>query len=186
MGEKKVDLSGYVNNHGLKNKLSRVAWKFVWTLFARFTPRWVLNFWRVGLMRLFGVKAGPHCRVPGGTDIWYPSHLTMGERVWLDVGVKLYCVDRVALGDNVIISDSAYICTAEHDIGDPHFKLKTAPVTIKDGAWVAAHAIVLPGVTIGKGAVVAAGAVVTRDVPPWTVVAGVPAKVVKNRELKKA
>ena len=62
--------------------------------------------------------------------------------------------------------------------------LKTVSATICDGAWIGARAFVLPSVTIGEGAVVAACAVVTRDVPPWTVVAGNPAKVVQTRELK--
>ena len=107
----------------------------------------------------------------------------MGRNVWIDVNVKIYCVDRVTIGNNAIISDGAYLCTAEHDITDRGFQLQTKPITIGDCAWIAARAIVLPGVTIGEGAVVAAGAVVTRDVPAWTVVAGSPAKVVKKREL---
>lgn len=179
-----VDLSQYQNRHGWRNMLGRFIWKGVWTFLARPTPRWVLNWWRVLLMRLFGAKVGANCRVPGCTDIWYPSRMTMGRNVWIDVSVKVYCVDSVKIGNNVIISDSAYLCTAQHDIVDREFKLITAPIVIGDSAWIAARAIILPGVTIGEGAVVAAGAVVTRDVPPWTVVAGSPARIVKKRELK--
>ena len=114
-------------------------------------------------------------------DVWIPSRLRMGSQVWIDKNVNLYNVERITIGDNVIISDGAYICTATHDIASPRFDLVTRPVRICDNAWIAAKAIVLPGVTIGEGAVVAAGAVVTRDVEPWMVVGGNPARVIKKR-----
>ena len=110
-----------------------------------------------------------------------PSRLVMGGQVWIDRNVCLYNVDRISIGDNAIISDGAFICTASHNIAKSDFPLVTAPVFIGAGAWIAARAIVLPGVTIGDGAVVAAGAVVSKDVEPWTVVAGNPAKPVKKR-----
>ena len=105
----------------------------------------------------------------------------MGSQVWIDRDVNLYNVDRITIGDNAIVSDGAYICTASHDISKGDFPLTTAPINIGAGAWVAAHACVMPGVTIGEGAVVAAGAVVTKDVPPWTVVGGNPARPIKKR-----
>lgn len=76
--------------------------------------------------------------------------------------------------------------TAEHDIDDPYFVGTEAPVHIGDYAWISSRATILPGVRIGNGAVVAAGAVVTKDVPDYTVVGGVPAKLigVRNNQLK--
>lgn len=180
-----VNLAKYQNRHGIRNFFVRFVWKLVWTLLARPTPRWILNGWRVFILKCFKARIGAKCRVPGGTDIWYPSRLTMGRSVWIDVNVKLYCVNRITLGNNVIISDGAYLCTAQHDITDPAFALTTAPITIGDSAWIGARAIILPCRKIGEGAVVAAGAVVTRDVEPWTVVAGNPARVIKKRELKR-
>ena len=73
--------------------------------------------------------------------------------------------------------------TGSHSLTSPTFDLITKPITIKDNVWVATGAIVLPGVTIGEGAVVAAGSVVTKDVEPWTVVGGNPAKFIKKRVL---
>ena len=73
--------------------------------------------------------------------------------------------------------------TASHDVSSPHFDLVRKPVVICDNVWIAMGAIVLPGVTIGEGAVVAAGAVVAKDVLPWTVVGGNPARFIKKREL---
>lgn len=180
-----VNLAKYKNRHGIRNFFVRFVWKLVWTVLARPTPRWILNGWRVFILKCFKARIGAKCRVPGGTDIWYPSRLTMGRSVWIDVNVKLYCVNRITLGNNVIISDGAYLCTAQHDITDPAFALTTAPITIGDSAWIGARAIILPGRKVGEGAVVAAGAVVTRDVEPWTVVAGNPARVIKKRDLRK-
>ena len=82
------------------------------------------------------------------------------------------------IGKNVCIGEDVRLITGSHDVTSPHFNLVTRPITINDNVWIATGAIVLPGVTIGEGAVVAAGAVVTKDVEPWSVVAGNPAKFI--------
>lgn len=86
------------------------------------------------------------------------------------------------IGRNVSVSPEVMILTASHDMNDPGFALINLPVVIEDYVWIGTRATILPGVTIGRGAVVAAGAVVTRDVAPMTVVAGVPAKPVGERQ----
>lgn len=94
------------------------------------------------------------------------------------------CLDGrrgVTIGDNVSISPHVFILTEQHDIDDPAFATEGAPVVIGNRAFVGTRAIILPGVTIGEGAVVATGAVVTRDVPPYSVVAGVPARPIRKR-----
>lgn len=179
-----VDLRLYRNWHGLKNQIVRLSWSMVWMAFARWTPRFVLNRYRALILRCFGARVGTGCRLTSSMEVWIPSRLRMGSHVWIDKNVNLYDVERITIGDNVIISDGAYICTATHDVTSRAFELVTAPVTIKSCAWIAAKAIVLPGVTIGEGAVVGAGAVVTKDVEPWAIVAGNPARVVRKRELK--
>ena len=88
------------------------------------------------------------------------------------------------IGKNVCIGEDVRLITGSHDVTSPHFNLVTRPITINDNVWIATGAIVLPGVTIGEGAVVGAGSVVTKDVEPWTVVGGNPAKFIKKRELK--
>lgn len=180
-----VDLRRYRNWHGFKNQLVRLVWTLTWTLLARWTPRFVLNRYRAGILRLFGARLGTKCRLTASMEVWIPSRLFVGSHVWIDRNVNLYDVDRITIGDNAIISDGAYICTATHDVTSRTFALVTAPVTIKSSAWIAAKAIVLPGVTIGEGAVVGASAVVTKDVAPWTIVAGNPARVIGKRELRR-
>ena len=108
----------------------------------------------------------------------------MGERSSIADGAWVYCMDEITIGDCVCIGEDVQLLTGSHSLSSPTFDLVTRPITIKDNAWVATGAIVLPGVTIGEGAVVAAGAVVTKDVEPWTVVGGNPAKVIGKRELR--
>lgn len=103
------------------------------------------------------------------------EHCTIGDTCFLDGRSGLTIKDCVNLGSHV------RIYTREHDVQSPVFAETGGPVVIDDYAWVASHAIVLPGVTVGRGAVVAAGAVVTSDVPPFAIVGGVPAKVIGTR-----
>jgi putative colanic acid biosynthesis acetyltransferase WcaF len=107
----------------------------------------------------------------------------MGEYACLSEFVDCYCVDRIRVGAHATVSQYAFLCTASHDVQDPHMRLIKAPITIGDGAWVCAGTYVGMGITIGEGAVAAARAVVVKDVPPWTVVGGNPARFIKRREL---
>ena len=114
----------------------------------------------------------------------YPWRLAIGERSSIGDGAWIYCLDQISIGKNCCIGEDVRLLTGSHDISSPTFDLVTKPITIHDNVWVATGATILPGVTIGEGAVVAAGAVVTRDVEPWIVVGGNPAKFIKNRLLK--
>lgn len=183
-GEGQIDLAAYRNSHGYRNMAIRLLWRVAWVFGAGWTPRFMLNRWRAFLLRTFGAKIGRHCRLNSSMEVWMPSRLFMGYQVWIDRNVNLYNVDRITIGDNAIISDGVYICTASHDITKRDFPLTTAPVTIGAGAWIAAHARVMPGITIGEGAVVGAGSVVTKNVEPWAVVAGNPAKFIKKRVIE--
>jgi len=110
-----------------------------------------------------------------GSDIKIGSNVVINRRCTLDgrAGIKI--------GDNVSISPEVCILSLEHEIDSPNFKTIGKPVIIEDYVWICARAMVLPGVKIGRGAVVAAGAVVTRDVEPFSIVAGVPAQIVGKR-----
>lgn len=178
----KIDLLKYQNKN--PNKLKRLCWEIVYAILFRPTPRWCLNGWRVRLLKLFGAKIAAGVRIQGGAEVWQPWKLTIGEDSWIDGGVKLYSVDDIVIGSNAVISEGAFICTASHDFTSPIFELVTKPIVIGDSAWITSRAIVLPGVTIGEGAVVAAGSVVTKDIEPWTVVGGNPAAPLKRREIR--
>lgn len=165
-------------------KLKRLAWILTWGLLAKWMPYFVGKKWRIFLLRRFGMKDQGHVGFYPSAKIWAPWNLELGSFVAIDDAVNLYSAAKITIGTKVAISREAFICTASHDITKPNRPLITAPITICDGVWIGARATILPGVTIGEGAIVAANAVVTRDVAPWTVVGGNPAKFIKPRELK--
>ena len=165
-------------------KFKRLMWVTIWGLFSSWMPYFVCRKWRVFLLRRFGMRDEGAISVYPSARIWAPWNLTLGSMVAIDDAVNLYSVAPIKIGTKVAISREAFICTASHDISYPNIPLVIKPIVICDGVWIGARAIILPGVTIGEGAVIAAGSVVTKDVPSWAVVAGNPAKVVKVRTLR--
>ena len=120
-------------------------------------------------MRLFFTGYHNHCDVAVG------NNCVINREVYLDGRVGVY------VGNNVNISFGTSLLSLHHDHNDPNFISIGAPIEINDHVWIGAHSIILPGVTLGEGSVVAAGAVVTRSVPAYKVVGGVPAKVIGER-----
>lgn len=181
-----LDLKNYKNCHSCKSKIARALWNIVWLLLFRPTPDRGLGVfveWRIFLMRLFGAKIGKCCAVRNSARIWQPWNLEMGDWVAISEHCDIYSVDKIRIGSRTTISRGAFLCCASHDITSPNMELTYAPITIGHDAWVASRAIILPGVSIGDGAVIAAGSVVTTDVDSWGVVGGNPAKFIKKREL---
>jgi maltose O-acetyltransferase len=138
--------------------------------------------------RMLGASLGAGSRVHLNTYVWFngPGHIRrsgarIGDRTVINRGCTLDLRGPLHIGDDVSISPEVAIITNQHAWREPGFALQTKPVFIDDHAWIGLRATILPGVRIGRGAVVAAGAVVTRDVPPGAVVAGVPATVVAAR-----
>ena len=126
--------------------------------------------------------AGDHFKVWSGhrkTLITGWGRIRIGDRVFVNSGVIIMSVLEVTIGDDVAIANEAYIMdTDSHGVeGRP---VKNAPVRIGSGSWIGARAIILPGVTIGRRCLVAAGAVVSRDVPDDTLVAGNPARAIRE------
>ena len=107
--------------------------------------------------------------------------LTVGENVFINHGFTCMASGGVTIEDGVMIGPEAALITANHDFTDLN-RLQFKPIVVKKGAWIGARAIILPGITVGEGAVVASGAVVTHDVPPKTIVGGNPARFIKNVE----
>jgi acetyltransferase-like isoleucine patch superfamily enzyme len=112
--------------------------------------------------------------------------LSLGRKSVINQECRLDPRGGVTIGDCVSISSQVCVLTADHNLQSPAFEGRTQPVVIDNYAFVGTRALILPGVTVGEGAIVAAGAVVTRNVPPFTIVAGVPAKPIGLRpnELK--
>jgi len=107
------------------------------------------------------------------------GRLRVGDRVFFNNGVFISCVHEIIIGSDVAIANDAYLTDSDSH-GVEGRKVREAPIRIGDGAWIGARAVILPGVTIGRRALVAAGAVVTRDVPDDTLVGGNPARVIRE------
>lgn len=181
----KVDLSQYHNELSRKHQLVRALWNIVWCLFARPLPKSLGSGWKRMLLRMFGAKIAKTAVVYSSAKIYYPQNLVMGKYSCLASGVNCYNVAPITIGAHATVSQGAFLCTASHDITDSHHHLITAPIVVESQAWIAADAFIGMGVIIGEGAVVGARAAVFKDVKPWTVVGGNPAKFIKNREVKK-
>jgi len=108
--------------------------------------------------------------------------ITIGDHTVVNGGCHLDGRGGLEIGSNVSVSPGVWILTDEHDINDPDFPEVLTPVRIEDYAFIGSKAMILPGVTIGRGAVVGAGAVVTRNVAPFEIVAGVPARTIGQRD----
>lgn len=114
-------------------------------------------------------------------DLRSPYRISIGAHTNINKHCLLDGRGGVTIGDNVDIAQDVYIWSEQHDYNNPNYISVEKPVVIEDYVWIASRATILPGVKIGRGAVVASGAVVTKDVPSLAIIAGVPAKVIGNR-----
>ena len=164
---------------------------FVTNYLVRHIPSFALR--RAWYRRVLGVQMGHHAGVHLGCYLWFygPGQLRrsgcrIGDYSRINRDCTLDARGPLHIGANVSISPEVVILTAAHRMDDPSFAVETRAVVIEDHVWVGTRAMVMPGVTLGRGSVVAAGAVVTRDVAPLSIVAGVPARPVGERPAEAA
>lgn len=131
--------------------------------------------------RLMGLDADPSAKIHRRLRVLAPRNITVGAGTIIGEGALLDGRCGITLGSNVNIGGEVAVFTMAHDVRSPAFSSVGARVTVGDRVWLSFRTTILPGVTIGEGAVVAAGAVVTKDVPPYVMVAGVPAAVIAER-----
>jgi putative colanic acid biosynthesis acetyltransferase WcaF len=162
-----------------REQLARIFWSIGRPVFL-ITPRPCFGL-RRALLRLFGAKVGSHVNIYPSALIYFPWNLRIGECSSIGEWALIYNLGAVTIGQRSTISQRAHLCAGTHDYREPSMPLLKPPIEIGDNAWICADAFLGPGVTIGEGAIVGARAVVTKNVPPWTIVAGNPAKFVKNR-----
>src|SRR6266496_4431219 len=118
--------------------------------------------------------------VRANVNISFPWRLAIGAHGWIGEDVGILTLAPVTIESNVCISQRAYLCTGSHDFRRKDFKLRVAPITVREGSWIAAASFIAPGVEIGSGAIVSAGSVVVESVAPKTFVRGNPAAVVSE------
>jgi acetyltransferase-like isoleucine patch superfamily enzyme len=160
-------------------------------LWYKIWAKWALNF--KGLCQILGSN---FCLIRKGVKLRYllligdpdlkgiRANLTVGNGCFIGSHIHLALHDKIILSNNVVVNDGCTLLTASHDANCPDWSHVKATIVIDNHAWIATNAIILPGVSIGKGAVVGACSVVTKSISPYQVQAGTPARIVKERTLK--
>lgn len=177
------------------NKLKKIAWKVIWSLCVSKLPgelRWGLGC----RLRLFMLKQvighiGKRCVIMRNPSISNPQNLSLGDDSGIGINAKLDCSENIEIGSRCLMGPDVMIYTSDHNWcsdKETYFLtgMSTSPVFIDDDAWLGARSIILKGVKVGRGATVAAGSIVTKDVPPFAIVGGNPAKIIKYRKHKKS
>jgi len=135
-------------------------------------------------LTLFGAKIGRNFVCRESLYVHFPWKLKIADNVWLGANAYLHNLEEIVIGSNTSIGHQVFISTGSHDITLPEFPYKNSPVRVGSSVFLASRSVVLAGVEVGDGSVVAAGSVVTKSVPTWQVVAGCPAKTISTRKIK--
>jgi acetyltransferase-like isoleucine patch superfamily enzyme len=157
------------------------VWNMVW-LVLEISPQFIRN----KFFKIFFKNFGTGCLVDYGSYVRYPWKISIGKNVAINRGCELYASMQtrdgvITLKDYAVLGPKVTIFTAGHDYSALDLPDISAPVTICSYAWIGGNTTILPGITIGEGAVIGAGSVVTKDVPPYSVAVGNPAKIIKTR-----
>ncbi len=154
---------------------------------ARLLPQLAFPRLRTSLYRLAGISIGPHSLLAGRLELIGPGpitgQLTIGRDCWLNAPFFADLTRTITIGDRVTIGHHVVLVTASHVFGSSARRagpVRSAPIVIGDGVWIAARVTILPGVTIGAGSIIGAGSVVTRDIPERTLAFGTPARPVRQ------
>lgn len=164
----------------LRNRLRRAGWGLVYSVLFRTSPR-PFHSWRAFLLRCFGAKLGSNVHIYPKASIWAPWNLICADLATIADEAVVYNPSIVTLGSHSIVSQQAYLCGATHAYEDPNFPLMSFPISIGEYAWVCARATVQAGVQIGDGAILALGSVASKNLEPWWLYGGIPARKIKAR-----
>lgn len=176
----KQQSSAYESPWPVRTRLRLVLWMVVWWTLFRPTPK-PFSRWRVFLLKLFGSSVTGRPFVSNTARIKFPWYLTLEDHACLSPDCNVYNLARITLRARCTIAQEVYLCAGTHDFSKSSLPLVTGEIVIGADAFLGVRALVLPGVEIGDGAIIGAGAVVTRDVPPWMIVVGNPARPIKQR-----
>lgn len=180
-----VDLSQYRNDEYDPGRplVVRLVWFFFGLPLLRCSLIPSSAFRRI-LLRAFGAEIGHGVVMQQHFRVKYPWNLRVGNNCWFGEDCWIDNLVPVTIGNNVCISQGAYLCTGNHDWSDPKFGLIVRPIHLDDGAWIGARSSLAPGVVVGQCAIVALGAVVNRSIPAYEIHAGNPARFVRVRDFK--
>ena len=159
-----------------------IFWRITWLSLCRWTPKF-LNPWRIFILKLFGANLVGTPFIHSSARIQIPWNLKMEHRACLGENANVYSLGMIKISEGATVAQEAYLCGGTHDFADPALQLIVKKITIEPRAFIGVRAMIMPGVKIGKNAVVGAMSVVTKDVSPDQVVAGNPACKIGERAL---
>ena len=163
--------------------LKMTLWYFVNALFVRASWNPFMGI-KIFLLKAFGAKIGKGLVIKNNVTIKFPWKLTLGDYVWLGENCWIDNLDDITIGNNVCISQGALLITGNHDYTKVGFPYRNAPITVEDGAWIGAKAVVAPGVTIASHSILSLGTVITKDTEPYGIYQGNPGVKVRDRHIK--
>jgi len=179
-----VDLSKFKNSwYRPGGKIRRLLWYVCNAVFINVSVPYPSSF-KSFLLRLFGAKVGRGVVIKPNVNIKYPWFLGIGDEVWLGEGAWIDNLADVKIGNNVCVSQGAFILTGNHDYKKAAFDLLVNPIVIEDGVWVGAKVIVCPGTTLRTHAVITAGSVISKEAKAWAVYSGNPARPIRSRVIE--
>ncbi len=164
-----------------RTRLRVLCWMVVWLVLFRPTPKH-LKAWRLWLLRLFGCRISGSPYVAPSARIKMPWNLVLEDHACLGPESETYNLATITLNARCTVSQQVYLCAGTHDFSTPDLPLVVGEIMVGENAFIGVRALVLPGVSIGEGAVVGAGSVVARDVPEWMICAGNPCRPLRPRE----
>lgn len=168
-----------------KNVKNEWVGSIIWFLLNNVCSSFPSQTVRVMFLKFMGANIAKGTSVYGGSEFRNPAGLTIGIGSSIGHRALLDARKGLAIGKYVTLATEVMIWSLQHDYNDLNFSSIGGPVVIEDYAWLGSRCMILPNIIIGEGAVVAAGAVVTKDVAPYTIVGGIPAKIIANRKLQK-
>lgn len=180
-----ADLSRFDNSTSFDpgaGMVKRTLWYFTNALFF-INPCFPFRSPKPALLRLFGAQVGRGVVIHPGVNIKFPWKLRIGDHCWIGQRAWLDNLDTLTLGNNVVISQGAMIIQGSHDYKKVDYPTYTKPVTLEDGSWVGAGAIVVLGVTLRSHAVLTVGSVATKDLEAYTIYQGNPAVAIRERTI---
>lgn len=176
-----VDLSRYDNHEYTPgSSLRKLIWYLTNAIFFN-TSLPFPSVFKVKLLKLFGTKIGFSVVIKPSVNIKYPWFLEIGNHCWIGEGVWIDNLAKVVIGNHVILSQGAYLLTGSHDYKKTTFDLILGEITLGDGVWIGAKAIVSPGIKCNSHSVLTAGSVATSDLEPYSIYQGNPAQLKRKR-----
>ena len=171
--------------YSLTYSIKSLFFIFVWDC-VRFIPTPVGELFRYAVLKIFCKKI-QSLWIRCGTCFYFPENISIGKRVAINDNVFLNAYGGIEIGDNSGIAYGTALISEDHEIGDPSIPIREqgkvgGKITLENNVWIASNCVILRGITIGEGSVVAAGSVVTRSIPPYSIVGGNPARVLRRRK----